>query len=87
MTRLPLLRRIERLAPDREIRTILDASAAYFTRREPMKLEVTITFRDEDGARYGRPAACALTGARAVLARRSASPTSAETAPATKTAP
>lgn len=54
MTRLPLLRRIEWLAPRKEIRTLLDASAAYFARREPTKVAVTITFRDEDGERYER---------------------------------
>jgi hypothetical protein len=54
MTRLPLLRRIEWLAPRKEIRTLLDASAAYFARREPTKLAVAITYRDEEGARYER---------------------------------
>ncbi len=54
MTRLPLLRRIEFLAAGKEIRTLLDASAAYFARREPTKLAVAITFRDEEGARYER---------------------------------
>jgi hypothetical protein len=54
MTRLPLLRRIEFLAPRKEIRTLLDSSAAYFTRREPTKLAVTITYRDEAGARFER---------------------------------
>jgi hypothetical protein len=54
MTRLPLLRRIEFLVPHKQIRTLLDASAAYFARREPTKLAVTITYRDEGGSRYER---------------------------------
>ena len=54
MTRLPLFRRIEFLAPGREIRTLLDSSAGYFARRQPTKLAVEIRWRDEDGARYGR---------------------------------
>lgn len=54
MTRLPLLRRIEWMAPRKEIRTLLDASAAYFARREPTKLAVAIAFRDEEGMRYER---------------------------------
>ena len=54
MTRLPLLRKIEFLAPGREIRTLLDSSAAYFTRREPAKLSVEIHYRDEDGGRHER---------------------------------
>ena len=54
MTRLPLLRKIEFLAPGREIRTLLDSSAAYFARREPAKLTVEIRYRDEDGGRHER---------------------------------
>ncbi len=54
MTRLPLLRRIEWLAPRKEIRTLLDTSAAYFARREPTKLAVAISFGDEEGGRYAR---------------------------------
>ncbi|MDQ4082027.1 MAG: hypothetical protein M3123_03955, partial [Actinomycetota bacterium] len=54
MTRLPLLRRIEFLAARKAIRTLLDPSAAYFARREPTKLAVTIAYRDESGGRYER---------------------------------
>ena len=54
MTRLPLLRRIELLGPGREIRTLLDSSAAYFKRKEPTKLEASITWRGEDGQRFER---------------------------------
>jgi hypothetical protein len=54
MTRLPLLRRIEFLGPGREIRTLLDAAAAYFGRKEPTKLTATITWRSEEGDRFER---------------------------------
>ena len=33
------------------IRTLVDSSAAYFARKEPTKLEIAVTYRDEDGAR------------------------------------
>ncbi len=51
---LRLFRRIEFLPPGREIRTLLDSSAAYFARKEPTKLTATITFRDDAGERYER---------------------------------
>jgi len=51
---LRLFRRIEFLPPGKEIRTFLDASAAYFTRKEPTKLAAAITFRDDAGARFER---------------------------------
>lgn len=54
MTALPLFRRIELLAPGREIRTLLDSSAAYFKRREPTKLAATLSWRGEDGERFER---------------------------------
>ena len=54
MTRLPLLRNIEFLAPYKEVRTLLDSSAAYFGRKEPTKLAVTVTYRDDEGGRHER---------------------------------
>jgi len=51
VSRLALFRNIEYLAPGKEIRTLVDSSAAYFARKEPTKLEVAVTYRDEDGAR------------------------------------
>ena len=54
MTRLPLLRRIEFLAPRKEIRALLDSSAAYFARREPTKLAVAIAYRDDAGESFER---------------------------------
>ena len=54
MSRLRLFRNVEFLAPGREIRTLLDTSAAYFRRREPTKLAAELGWRDEEGRRYGR---------------------------------
>lgn len=54
MPALPLFRRIEFLAPGREIRTLLDTSAAYFARKEPAKLAVTVTWRNDGGERRER---------------------------------
>ena len=51
VSRLPLFRNIEYLAPRKEIRTLVDSSAAYFARKEPTKLQVTVTYRDESGTR------------------------------------
>ena len=54
MNRLGLFRRLEFLAPYKEIRTLLDSSAAYFARGEPTKVTATVTFRDEAGRRHSR---------------------------------
>ena len=51
ISRLPLFRMIEFLAPRKEIRTLVDSSAAYFARKEPTKLSVTVAYREEGGAR------------------------------------
>jgi hypothetical protein len=51
VSRLPLFRNIEYLAPHKEIRTLVDACADYFARKEPTKLTATVTYRDEGGAR------------------------------------
>jgi hypothetical protein len=51
---LRLFRRIEFLPPGKEIRTLLDASSAYFARKEPTKLAATIAFRDDAGQGYER---------------------------------
>ena len=51
MNGLSLFRKIEFLAPGREIRTLLDSSAAYFARREPTVLTATVTYRTVEGQR------------------------------------
>ena len=48
---LRLFRKVELLAPGREIRTLLDTSAAYFARREPTLIRATVTWRTPAGAK------------------------------------
>jgi hypothetical protein len=47
---LPLFRKIPFLAPQKEIMAFLDTSASYFHRRQPTKIQATITYRDNSGA-------------------------------------
>jgi hypothetical protein len=54
MNRLTLFRKLEFLAPGREIRALVDSSAAYFARKEPTRVTAKVTFRDEAGRRYSR---------------------------------
>ena len=49
---LPLFRNIEFLAPSRSIRTLLDSSAAYFTRHEPEQITATISYCDRSGQKF-----------------------------------
>jgi hypothetical protein len=49
---LPLFRNIEFLAPSRSIQTLLDSTAAYFTRREPEQITATITYQDRSGREF-----------------------------------
>ena len=49
---LPLFRNIEFLAPSRSIRTFLDSSSAYFTRREPEQITATISYRDRSDQEF-----------------------------------
>ncbi len=49
---LPLFKNIEFLAPHKAIKTLLDTSQAYFTRREPTHLEATIQHQDALGRGY-----------------------------------
>lgn len=49
---LPLFRRLEFLAPGREVRTLLDTTTSWFRRRQPTKLTARIAYRDERGERY-----------------------------------
>jgi hypothetical protein len=51
MNGLGLFRRIEFLAPGREVRTLLDSSAAYFGRDEPTMLTATVAYRTPGGER------------------------------------
>ena len=49
MNELPLFKRIEFLAPGKEIRTLLDSTAAYFARDEPTLLTATVSYRTAAG--------------------------------------
>ena len=49
INRLALFSRLRFLAPGREIRTLLDSSAAYFARKEPTLLTVTVSYRTPAG--------------------------------------
>jgi len=51
MNRLQLFKRIRFLAPGKEIRTLVDASARYFARKEPTLLIATVTYRTAAGER------------------------------------
>ena len=55
VSELPLFRNIGFLAPGREIRTLLDSSAAYFARDEPTKVSVTTTYSDSAGRSFETP--------------------------------
>ena len=46
---LPMFRRVEFLAPNKRIETLLDSSHAYFKRREPTVIKAFVTFRDARG--------------------------------------
>ena len=48
ITSLPLFQRIEFLAPHKSIVTFLHSSTAFFSRGEPKKISVKISYRDVD---------------------------------------
>jgi hypothetical protein len=52
VSKLPLFERIPFLGPGREIRTLLDSSAAYFARGETTAISVTTTYGDASGRSY-----------------------------------
>src|SRR5262249_41621609 len=49
---LPLFRNIEFLAPSRCIRTLLDSSSAYFSRKEPAQITATVSYSDRSGHEF-----------------------------------
>ncbi|HEY2918717.1 MAG TPA: hypothetical protein VGK77_06960 [Candidatus Binatia bacterium] len=49
---LPLFRNIEFLGPGREIVMLLDASDSYFSRKQPTKISVQITYSDSEKTKY-----------------------------------
>jgi hypothetical protein len=49
---LRLFRNIEFLAPQKEIRTLVDGAASYFARKQPSKLAAEVRWRTADGKRH-----------------------------------
>jgi hypothetical protein len=49
---IALFRRVDFLAPGREIRTLLDSTASWFGRRQPTKVVAEISYGDAAGERY-----------------------------------
>src|SRR4051794_21936979 len=49
MNGLALFSKLRLLAPGKEIRTLLDSSAAYFARKEPTLLTATVSYRTPAG--------------------------------------
>jgi hypothetical protein len=47
-----LFRRLEFLPPGKEFSQLVDSLPAYFRRREPTRLTVTITYQDREARRY-----------------------------------
>ena len=52
ISELALFKCIEFLPPQKEIRTFLDSSAAYFDRKEPVMISARITYQDSRKRRY-----------------------------------
>jgi hypothetical protein len=52
VSKLPLFEHIAYLGPGREIRTLLDSSAAFFAREEPTRVAVTTSYADASGHAY-----------------------------------
>jgi hypothetical protein len=49
---LPLFKNVEFLGPAREIVTLLDTSASYFTRKQPTKIAARVSYLDADDRKY-----------------------------------
>jgi hypothetical protein len=54
MDRLALFRRLELLAPQKRIRTLLDCAGLLFARDEPLQFSATATWRTDAGGRAER---------------------------------
>jgi hypothetical protein len=52
VSKLPLFEHIAYLGPRREIRTLLDSSAAFFAREEQTRVAVTMSYADASGRAY-----------------------------------
>jgi len=54
ISELALFKCIEFLPPQKEVRTFLDSSHAYFNRNEPTKIVIQLSFSDERGKNYSK---------------------------------
>jgi hypothetical protein len=52
MSVLPVFSNIEFLGPGREIVTLLDTSASYFSRKQPTRITARVSYLDADDRRY-----------------------------------
>ena len=52
MNTLPLFTQLDFLGPHREIQAVLDRSAAYFHRDEPLRLVARVKFEGDNGPKY-----------------------------------
>ncbi|MFQ6123147.1 MAG: hypothetical protein ACE5R6_00875 [Candidatus Heimdallarchaeota archaeon] len=52
ISKLPLFRNIEFLAPQKEITTFLDTAALYFAREEPTKIAIDVAYQDFQHRQY-----------------------------------
>jgi len=49
---LPMFRNIPFLAPDKEIRTLLDSAGSWFARRRATKITARVAYRDPEGEEF-----------------------------------
>jgi len=52
ISELQLFKRLEFLPPGKEFVQLIDPVAAYFKRREPTRMVVTLSYSDRDGTRF-----------------------------------
>jgi hypothetical protein len=52
ITGMALFRAVEFLPPGKQFLQLVDPLSAYFTRREPLRLQATVTYSDRDGRQF-----------------------------------
>ena|SRR5687767_4098416 len=52
ISKLALFRSLQFLGPQREIVTLLDSSASYFRRQQPVDITARISYQDADSGKY-----------------------------------
>jgi len=56
VSKLPMFQCIEFLPPQKEIRTFLDTSSSYFSRKEPTFISTTVRYQNSIGQKYSNKA-------------------------------